>query len=366
MTATITPTSAETVEEFSGRIFMEGLGALHLGSVYLGVKLGLFRTLSGAGPIGASDLAGKLGLDAWYVREWLLAEATAGLVLADDDDLTVAQFRLAPGVDEVLVQETHPAYLGGLSYCLSALGSVFPDLVTAFRTGSGVAYSAYGEDAVTAQAAINRPAFANDLVESWLPSIPDLHARLSDTARPARVADVGCGVGWAAIELAKAFPHVRIDGYDSDEESITRARHNAAENGVADRVTFQVVDAASGGYGEHTYDAIFFFECLHDMAHPTDALAAARAALAEGGSVIVMDERVAESLTPGDPTETFFAVASVLWCLPQGRVDPTSETPGPVMRPAMFEAIAQRAGFTGVEILGIEHPFWRFYRPFVG
>ena len=96
------------------------------------------------------------------------------------------------------------------------------------------------------------------------------------------------------------------------------------------------------------------------------SMIAARRALAPGGSVIVMDERVAESLTPGDATELFFATASVLWCLPQGRVDPTSEAPGTVMRPDTFEAIARRAGYGGVEVLPIEHPFWRFYRPLVG
>src|SRR5581483_1222447 len=149
--------------------------------------------------------------------------------------------------------------------------------------------------------------------------------------RPARVADVGCGVGWAAIELAKAFPHIRVDGYDADEDSISRARRNAA---------------AGGGYGERRYDLVLFFECVHDMSHPAEALASARQAVADDGAVIVMDERVAETLQPGDPTETFFATASVLWCLPQGRVETDSEAPGTVMRPAIFDAIARRAGWS--------------------
>src|SRR5690349_1145346 len=98
MTATITPASAETVEELVGRIFMEGVGAFHLSSVYLGLKLGLFERIHERTPITAVELAQELGLDPWYVREWLQAEATAGLVIADSDDLTEARFRLAPGV----------------------------------------------------------------------------------------------------------------------------------------------------------------------------------------------------------------------------------------------------------------------------
>jgi predicted O-methyltransferase YrrM len=359
---TTTDVNPAAVEELAGRLFMEGMGTMHLHTVYLGVKLGLFRTLAEGGAQTAAELAGATGLDGRYVAEWLQAETIAGLVQADDDDLAAARFTVAPGVRETLVDETSPAYIGGLSFAAAAVGGVIPALVDAFRTGSGVPYAAYGPDAVEAQASLNRPAFVNSLAAEWLPQIPDVLARLQDGANPARVADVGCGVGWAAIELAKAFPNVHVDGYDADEESISQARRNAADHGVSDRVTFEVVDAKEGARSDTRYDLVLFFECVHDMGRPVEALAAARESLAEGGTVIVMDERLADTLQPGDPTETFFATASVLWCLPQGRVEPDSEAPGTVMRPAIFEGIARRAGWSGVDILPIEHPFWRFYR----
>src|SRR5581483_6775928 len=189
-------TEAETVEALAGRLFMETLGAFHMGTVYLGVKLGLFRALCAGGSQTAADLA------SWYVREWLQAEATAGLVTADAEDLGTARFTAVAGVRETLVEDTHPAYVGGLPLATAAAGGVMGALLDAFRTGAGVPYSDYGPDAVEAQAALNRPAFVNSLAAEWLPQIPDVHARLSDVGRPARVADVGCGVGWAAIELA--------------------------------------------------------------------------------------------------------------------------------------------------------------------
>ncbi|WP_161962400.1 class I SAM-dependent methyltransferase [Nocardioides speluncae] len=356
-----TETTPEAIEELVGRIFMEGVGAFHLATVYLGIKHGLFALLDGR-RLTTAELATEAGLDEWYVGEWLQAEVTAGLVLADDeDDLRRGRFTVAPGVREALVDETGPAYIGGLPLAQAAALSVMPQLLTAFRTGAGVPYSAYGEDAVAAQAALNRPAFAHQLVPEWIPQIPDVAALLADPTRQARVADVGCGLGWAAIELAKAYPHLRVDGYDSDEASITAARRNAAEAGVADRVTFDVADA-SGGYGAGRYDLVLFFECVHDMAHPVEAMAQARDAVAPGGHVIVMDERVAETLTIGEPTEIFFATASVLWCLPQGRVEPDSEAIGTVMRPDRFRGVVRDAGWSDIEILGIEHPFWRFYR----
>lgn len=362
MTSTIETVTGEQIEALAARLFTDGVGAFHLQSVYLGVKLGLFAELTEHGPLTAAELAAATTLDPWYVREWLQAETIAGLALADSTDLHTARFTAAPGVRESLVEQTHPAYLGGLPAALAATGNILGTLADAFRTGAGVPYAAYGPDAIDAQAALNRPAFVNSLVAEWLPQIPDVLAGLQDTVRPARVADIGCGCGWAAIELADAFSHIRVDGFDSDEESISRARRQAAERGLSDRVSFEVVDAQDPPRPDAGYDLVLFFECVHDMAHPAAALATARQMLAPGGTVIVMDERVDEQPRIGDPVETFFATASVLWCLPQSRVSPDSEAPGTVMRPATFTAIAQAAGWTGVDVLPIEHPFWRFYR----
>lgn len=359
---TVEAEGPDPVEALTGRLFMEGVGALHLSTVYIGVRLGLFRSLAEHGPLTSAALASTLRLDERYVREWLQAETIAGLVVADSDDMSSASFSLAAGVPPVLVDETGPTYLGGLSEAAAAVGGALHMVRDAFRTGAGVPLNAYPPDAVSAQSALNRPAYVHALVSEWLPAIPDVNVRLRDTTRPVRLADVGCGTGWAAIELARAFPHLRVDGYDGDEVSIEQARENAEEQSLSDRVTFEVADAMTADFGGHTYDVITFFECLHDIARPADALRSARSALAPGGQVIVMDERAGEQPRIGDPTETFFATASVLWCLPQSRAAEDCDTPGTLLRPDALRSIAQRAGFTDIEVLAIEHPFWRFYR----
>src|SRR6266536_2213091 len=45
---------------------------------------------------------------------------------------------------------------------------------------------------------LNRPWLVNSFGSELLPAIPDVHERLT-ADRPARVADVACGVGWAGI-----------------------------------------------------------------------------------------------------------------------------------------------------------------------
>jgi predicted O-methyltransferase YrrM len=357
--ATIT---ADPTEALVDRLFGESLGAFHQFTLYLGVRLGLFDALAESAGLTAKELATTASIDERYALEWLQGEAIAGLLDADSTDYSTARFSLAAGVADTLVDQVNPSYLGGLAMAIAAIGTATPSLVEAYRTGDGVPQAAYGPEMVPAQAAINRPAFVNELGSTWVPQMGDTHDRLLDASRPARVADVGCGCGWSAIELAKAFPHITVDGYDADPESIDSARLNAKAHGVDDRVTFSIVDAAASQYGDGDYDVVFLFECLHDIGRPVEALAATRAAVAADGAVIVMDERTADGPSVGDPVEMFFGVVSALWCLPQSRVVPDCEAPGTVMRPATLEAFARRAGWAGYDILPIEHPFFRFYR----
>jgi len=360
MTASTDPVADEAaVEALAGRVLVAGVESMELANIYLGHTLGLYATLAADGPLNSADLASRAGLDERYVREWLLAQAVSGYVTVGLEET----YALAPGVREVLVDKLSPAYLAPISQCLAAVGTVFPDLVSAFRTGEGVPYTAYGPDAVSAQAALNRPAYANDLVAIWLPAVPELNARLADTANPARVADLGCGAGWASIALAKAFPHVRVDGFDADQASIAVARRNAAAQ-HAEPIRFEVRDLADPGNDEDLYDVILLFECLHDMAYPDRVLRNVRRQTTEGGWVVVMDEAVDEELIApnADPIQRFFANVSPLWCLPQGRPAPDAHPVGTVMRPAALRALATEAGFEEVEVLPIEHPMWRFYR----
>ena len=219
---TIDTAPSETV---LGRLFGAALGAAELFTVYLGDVHGIYRAIDESGPITATELSDRTGLDLRYLVEWLQSQAISGLLTIDGTDVWSDRYDLAPGVRETLIEPENPFFAGGLAAIAPAVGRAFPLLVDAFRTGAGVPYSAYGPEAVGAQEALNRPAYVNSLVTEWVPAIPGLHDVLS---RGARVADVGTGAGWSAIELANAYPATQVDGYDNDEDSIARARRNAS------------------------------------------------------------------------------------------------------------------------------------------
>jgi SAM-dependent methyltransferase len=309
-------------------------------------------------------LAARLDLDERYVREWLEQQAVTGFLAVDDVAAAPGERRylLPAGHEEVLLAEENPNYLAPYARMLVACTLQIPRLVAAFRTGAGVGWDEYGDDMREAQAAINRPAFMNSLVTEWFGAVPDLDARLRSDP-PARIADVACGFGWSSIAMARGYPKAAVTGLDLDAPSIEAARRNADAAGLEGRVRFEVRDAADPALAG-TFDLVTIFEALHDMSRPVEALRAARSLLADGGSVVVVDERVAESFTaPGDDVERVMYGWSVLTCLPGGRdADGSGAATGTVMRPSTLRSYAEAAGFSRVDILPIENDFFRFYR----
>jgi 2-polyprenyl-3-methyl-5-hydroxy-6-metoxy-1,4-benzoquinol methylase len=238
--------------------------------------------------------------------------------------------------------------------------AVVPQALDAFRTGGGVPWSAFGMEGVESQAETNRPLALNVLPREWLPAIPGVDERLS---RPgARVADLACGGGWSSIGIAQAYPEVRVDGYDLSVESVMLAQANAVGAGLDDRVAFHVLDA-SGEAPDGGYDLVLVLEAVHDMARPVEALRTMRALAAEDGTVLVIDERTAETFTaPGDEHERSLYGFSLFCCLLTGRSETPSAATGTVMRPDTLRGYAREAGFADLEILPIEDDSFRLYR----
>jgi hypothetical protein len=104
------------------------------------------------------ELAQRAGVAERYTREWLEQQATSGIIEVDDvsADAPARRYRLPEAHREVLLDESNLNYLP-LAQLTGILSSVLPLLQTAYREGTGVPWSAYGEDAREGQVAINRP-----------------------------------------------------------------------------------------------------------------------------------------------------------------------------------------------------------------
>jgi hypothetical protein len=115
-----------------------------------------------------------------------------------------------------------------------------PKVAEAFRTGKGVGWHEHSKCLFSGTERFFRPGYNANLVSNWIPTLEGVEAKLKTGAR---VADVGCGHGASTIVMAMAYPNSEFFGFDYHLPSIERARVQAREAGVGDRITFEQASA---------------------------------------------------------------------------------------------------------------------------
>ena len=351
-------TSLSAPAELAARLVDATVHTLELYAVYLGRRLGLYAALREHGPLSAAGLSACANIHPRYAQEWLEQQAVAGLLATDSSAGDDRIFSLsAPGA-AVLVDAEDPDHVSPLAEMVVGIGRVLPEVARAYRTGDGVPFARFGPEMRHGQGAINRPAFSRDLVQQWLPAMPDLHARLLQG--PCRIADVGCGQGWSTVALAATYPQAKVVGFDLDEASVADARRNAAKRGVD--VAFECRDAAALD-GSAGFDLIVILEALHDTARPQEVLAALRQRLNDGGSIVVAEENVSPTFeAPGRQLDRLMYGWSVSHCLPAAMADASANPTGTVLRPDTLQRLAADAGLERFEELPGDFGFFRLYR----
>ncbi len=235
-------------------------GAFSVPTTRIGFRLGLFDALHDKGPATATELANRTGLTERYVREWALAQAANGYVTYERG---AERFSLSPEQAMVFAVKDSPVYLAGAFDLGAAMVEGQPKVEAAFRNGGGVAWGDSSGCLFCAVGAFFRPGYVNAVAQAWLPALEGMLPRLQAGAK---VADVGCGVGFSTLLMAKAFPNSRFVGYDFHAPSIAQAKAHALAHGLADRVGFET--AAAKDIAQRDFDLITMFDCLHDMGDP--------------------------------------------------------------------------------------------------
>lgn len=356
----LTQADEDLVEKFAGDMFLACLATMELANIDLGARLGLYEVLAGSGPMTAGDLASRSGIAERYAREWLEQQAAAGVVNVDDVTKSPHErrFELPNAHAHVLLDKNSEAYMRMCAAVVPWLAKAIDIMEEEFRRGVGVAFERF--DVHDIQAAMTRPVFMNHLTQNWLPALPEVQQKL-DAGAPVRIAEVGCGEGLAAIQIALAYSNAEIFGYDLDEPSIRAAREAAIGAGVADSTHFEVRDAADPTI-EGDFDLVMAIEMLHDVPDPIGVLRTMRSLAGSHGTVLVVDERAeAAFAVPTTEMERFFYSFSTLHCLAVSMQDSGAGT-GTVIRPETVREYATEAGFTSVEMLDVSHPQFALYR----
>jgi len=345
----------ERSQQFMQKVVGDAGTALAAALVFVGDRVGLFRAMAGGGALSAADLVERTGVHARYVEEWLSAMACAGYV---DYDAGTDRFTLPEEHAMFFADASSEYYLGGLFAGLPDVMSAAPRLVAAFERGGGVSFADFGEGLPVALEQMNRAVYEKRLVQSWLPTMPDVVRRLQAGGR---AIDVGCGTGIVPITLARAFPDAHVEGLDLDARSIAIAREYAQAAGLAERVRF-VHAAADALASDPGYDLVTTFDTVHDLADPLGTLKRIRAALTDGGTYLMVEPKVDDRLENnlGNPFGKMLFAISCLHCVPQSLAQGGAGL-GACWGPARARRLAAEAGFSHFQVLPARSPALAFY-----
>jgi SAM-dependent methyltransferase len=294
-------------EEFVHQLVGLFTGGLLTTLLEIGRRTGLLEHAA-AGPATSTELATRAGLQERYVREWLAAMVTGGIVEYDAES------------GHYWLRAEHAISLTGkrvenllpVAFLVSAVTSQVDGVTTAFHEGGGVPYESYLPEFHDVMDQLWQPMYRDLLVQEILPLAPGLVQQLESGIR---LADVACGAGNSLLVLGQRFQRSRFVGYDSDADAIAIGRDRAARAGLLN-VSFEVTDAATL-HAQEPFDAILVFNAIHDQARPDDVLRSIRAALLPGGIFLMDEPRISSHLEKniGNPLATILYSVSLLHCL---------------------------------------------------
>jgi SAM-dependent methyltransferase len=334
--------------EFLGKVIGDYAGAMTTVLTLIGDQLGLFKELAENGSANSEQLAERAGIDERYAREWLHGMHAAGYLTTDNGGFALpAEHQLA------FAQEGGPTFMGGFYEEFYALLAVVPKVIESFKTGGGVPQSDYPKAFWNGVRRSTAGWHENLLVQQWIPAVPEVKEKLEAGCR---YADVGCGQGLAVIRLAQAFPDSTYVGYDAFEGQIAGAEELARQEGVSDRVRFEVRDVAQGL--DEKFDVISTYDVVHDAVDPVGLLKGIRSGLADDGHYLLLDINCAD-----DPVENQGPLAALFYGFSVGYCMTTSLANGGAglgtcgLPPSKAKELTQQAGFSSCEKLPLENPF---------
>jgi 2-polyprenyl-3-methyl-5-hydroxy-6-metoxy-1,4-benzoquinol methylase len=330
------------------------LNALNYGSLCLmasiGHRTGLFDTMSGLPPSTVKEIAQRAGLNERYVREWLGAMVTSGVVEVDP---TSTRYELPAEHAAFLTRAAAADNIAVFAQYIALMGSVENEIVERFKNGGGVPYDKFPRfHAVMAED--SGQSVLSSLESHVLPLAPGLTDQL---AAGIRALDVGCGSGRIMMRLAELYPNSRFTGIDLSPEAIGTARSEASQKGLRN-IEFIIRDLSDfdSTAEPEAFDFITTFDAIHDQARPLNVLKGIHRALKADGLYLMQDIRGSSQVyhNIGHPIGTFLYTISTMHCmtvsLAQG-----GEGLGAKWGEEKTKEYLQKAGFRSIETNQLAH-----------
>tara|TARA_B100000029_G_scaffold515641_1_gene623689 strand:+ start:173 stop:1228 length:1056 start_codon:yes stop_codon:yes gene_type:complete len=342
------------IKEFTAKAFDDISGAMASGLVYIGVRTGLFRAMSGCGPMTLLEVVERSGLTSRYVEEWLNGMVCSGYLCYDPQRKT---FELPDEHAFMLASDQTDHFIGGLYYAIPMMLQMAPKIAEVFFNGGGIPFTDYGDEGIEAIDIMNRGMYEHRFADYWLKSLPVVYDQLTNGAN---VLDFGCGTGRVILTLSSKFPRSRFVGLDTDNASITKAKKHAESIEHIKNVEFLCEDVQQFEPSQK-FDLITVCDCVHDLADPINTLRRLRRLLHSSGTMFIVEPKVADRLEDNiNSIGALYYGMSVFHCMTQSLADGGLGL-GTCMGSARLKELSEDAGFGHFTKLEIKSQTTSFY-----
>ena len=327
-------------------------GSLNI-MISIGYRTGLFDVLSGLEPSGSGLISEKAGLNERYVREWLGALVTGGIV---DYDPVNKLYSFPPEHAAWLTRAATPDNMAVTTQWFSVLASVEDKILDCFKNGGGLSYSDYNRFHEV-MADESRQTVIVPLIDQLLPLAGDIIAKLNEGIN---VLDLGCGSGLALVEMAKSFPNSKFTGYDLSEDAVGTGMKNAADLGL-NNIVLKAMDISLFDEKEQ-YDFITTFDVIHDQAKPDVVLKNIYNAIKSDGTYFMQDIAGSSFVEKNmeHPIGSFLYTISCLHCMSVS-LGQEGKGLGAMWGKELAIDMLKKAGFTSIEVKELPHDPINYY-----
>jgi len=340
-------------EQFAERMMtILNHGALNL-MISIGYRTGLFDVMSELPASTSEEIAKAAGLNERYVREWLGAMVTGGII---DHYHEKKSYSLPEEHAVWLTRKAVPNNIAVTTQWISLLGSVEDKIMECFKNGGGVPYEAFKRFHEVMSDESYQTVIV-PLLDQTLPLIEGIKERLEEGIN---VLDVGCGSGFALVHMAREFPNSRFTGYDISEEAIDRGTAHAAQYGLTN-VTLIAKDVAEFD-DVQKYDLITTFDAIHDQADPDRVLSNINRALKDDGVYLMQDIAGSSHVhnNMDHPLAPLLYTTSCMHCMTVS-LSQNGKGLGAMWGKELATDMVKNAGFTQVEIKEQPHDPINYY-----
>lgn len=346
------PTHDKTVDEFADQLLdMLNQGALSL-MVSIGHRTGLFDAMSELSTASLDDLAAHSGLHDRYIREWLGAMVSGGIVCYDASS---GLYHLPDTHACLLTRSSTADNIAVYSQYISVLGQVEDRIVECFRDGGGVGYEHYPRF---------HEVMAEDSGQTVLSALDDhilplLGERVDELHHGISVLDIGCGRGRALLHMAERFPNSQFTGYELSREAVSDACTTAGKRGL-ENISFEQRDL-TGFRSEsivNAFDLVMAFDAIHDQIDPQSVLDGIYRTLKPAGIFLMQDIRASSHLEKNldHPIAPLLYTLSTMHCMSVSLAGKGAGL-GTMWGEELALEMLGSAGFEEVEIHQLEHDF---------